>query len=312
VRTACHAGNGSCVVGSNSARTDVRPLQSERIVDATIRFIEASKGKPFYVNVWLHDVHAPILPNEAQQQAYAKLTGPARVYYAAATDADKHIGRLLARLDDLGLADNTVVVFSTDNGPEDISIGNAAHSGVGSPGPFRGRKRSLYEGGVRVPFIVRWPGVVPAGRVDNTSVLGAVDFLPTVCALAGVPLPSGHRLDGTDIGQALRGTATPRAKPLFWEWRFRIFGHTLNKSPILAMRQGRWKLLMNPDKSRVELYDIPADPGETDNLADRHPDVVAAMSQPLLAWRAALPEGPMDPDAGSNAYPWPKAGTARS
>jgi N-acetylgalactosamine-6-sulfatase len=258
------------------------------------------------VQAWLLDTHARLQPDEKQLAAYPGLLGATRIYYAAATNADAQIGRLLRRLDELGLARNTLVIFSSDNGPEDIVIGNASEHGVGSAGPFRGRKRSLYEGGVRVPFIVRWPAAVPAGRVDNDTALASVDFLPTLCALAGVPLPPAYAGDGEDLSAALRGTPRGRTRPLFWEWRFRIFGHVHNRSPRLAIRDGRWKLLMNPDRSRVELYDIPRDPGEMDNQADRNPDIVSRLSRRLLDWHAALPEGPVEPEAGSNTYPWPR------
>src|SRR5690606_36345164 len=146
-------------------------------------------------------------------------------------------------LERMGLAKDTCVIFSSDNGPEDIQITNASHSGVGSAGPLRGRKRSLYEGGGRTPFIVRWPGRVPAGAVDDGSVIAGVDFLPTVCALAGIELPAGHALDGEDRSAVLRGAAGPRAKSIHWEWRFRVAGHVWNRSPMLAIRDGDWKLL---------------------------------------------------------------------
>src|SRR6266508_3217855 len=163
--------------------------------------------------------HATLNPTEEQMQPYQHLNpggkefpfkSAAQVFYGSITDMDKHIGRLLKALDELGLAENTVILFSSDNGPEDIHIKNAGHSGVGSAGPFRGRKRSLYEGGVRVPFIVRWPGHVPAGRIDDTSVVAACDFLPTLCKLAGANVPTEHSLDGEDIGDILAGQLRER------------------------------------------------------------------------------------------------------
>jgi N-acetylgalactosamine-6-sulfatase len=233
--------------------------------------------------------------------------GAKQIFYASVTDLDAEIGRLLKELDHLGVANNTLVLFSSDNGPEDIHINNASHSGVGTPGPFRGRKRSLYEGGVRVPFLVRWPGQVPANRVDDTSVVSGVDFLPTLCQLCGVKLPAAYAGDGEDVADILRGKARARTNPLFWEWRFEIAGDTLNKSPMLSIRDGQWKLLFNPDKSRVELYDIPNDPSELNNLAGRNPKVVEELSKRALDWQATLPKGPVAPGAGSNAYPWPRA-----
>jgi len=287
---------------------EFRPRSTEIIVDETIRFIEANRERPFYVQAWLLDTHAYLQPTEEQQKAYPRHNGALKIYYSVVTDADKHIGRLIDRLDELGLAENTVFVFSSDNGPEDIVIGNASHSGVGSAGPFRGRKRSLYEGGVRMPFIVRWPGGTPAGTVDDTSVIGAVDWLPTICTLAGVELPDALHLDGEDMSAALRGKASQRTKPLMWEWRFRIHGHTLHRSPMLSIRDGNWKLLINPDRSRIELYDVPNDPSELNNLADRQPEVVDRLAKRVFAWQKTLPPGPVDPAAGKNDYRWPAGG----
>ena len=291
--------------------SDFRPRSTEIIIDETIRFIEENRRKPFYVNAWLLDTHAYLQPTDQQQKAYPRHRGALKIYYSVVTDADRHIGRLMEKLDELGLAENTVLVFSSDNGPEDIHISNASHSGVGSAGPFRGRKRSLYEGGVRMPFIVRWPSGTPAGAVDDRSVIGAVDWLPTVCSLAGAKLPEGSKLDGQDMAAALRGKPTERTGPLMWEWRFRVHGHTLHQSPMLAIRQGKWKLLMNPDRSRVELYDVPADPRELDNLAGRQPEVVEQLAEKVLAWQKTLPPGPVDSAAGSNAYRWPRAAGSR-
>ncbi len=229
----------------------------------------------------------------------------AQIYYGSVTDMDLQIGRLLKALDDLGLADDTVILFSSDNGPEDIHVLNAGHSGIGSAGPFRGRKRSLYEGGIREPGIVRWPGKVPAGVIDNKSVVSGVDWLPTVCKLAGVKIPDSHKLDGEDVSDMLQGQSRPRSKPLMWEWRFRVFGEPFHYSPMLAIRDGDWKLLMNPDRSRVELYEIKKDLTQLNNVAEHHPDIVARLSEKLLAWQKELPSGPTDPGAGQMINSWP-------
>lgn len=292
-----------------------RSKSSEMIVDESIAFMDRHREEPFLVNVWLNDTHAFLDPDPQQLEQYQHLMPPGirnkypganAIYAAVATDADRHIGRLLQHLEDRGLTENTVVIFSADNGPEDIFIGNASYSGVGSAGPFRGRKRSLYEGGIRVPFILRWPaGGATPGAVDNTTPLCAVDLLPTFCKLAGVDL-ADLPLDGEDMSDVFRGAQRGRSTDLFWEWRFRIFGHCLHKSPMLAMRRDRWMLLLNPDRGRVELFDVPSDPMQLTNLAQKHPDVVTAMSKAALAWQATLPAGPIDADAGSNAYPWPQ------
>lgn len=290
--------------------------KSTRIfVDEALRFIRTNRHQTFYVQLWTLMPHAPLIPTEEQMAPFNWLSwrngryhkSAATIYYTLVADLDAQVGRLLKELDDLGLATNTLVMFSSDNGPEVIQLTEAGHSGVGSAGPFRGRKRSLYEGGVRVPFIVRWPGRIPAGRVDSQSVVAGVDWLPTVCQLAGVPVPTGHALDGEDVSDILLGQSRPRRKPLLWEWRFHIFGEPFHRSPILAIREGDWKLLLNPDRSRVELYDLPRDPTELSNLAEKHPGRVSALAKKALDWQATLPPGPLDPTAGKDDYPWPGA-----
>jgi N-acetylgalactosamine-6-sulfatase len=290
-----------------------RARSTTKIVDKTIQFIENNHDKPFYVNVWTLVPHATLHPTDEQMKPYQRYAprgvpykGAKQIYYASVTDLDQQIGRLVKKIDELGLAGNTVIAFSSDNGPEDFDIGNAVHSGIGDTGPFRGRKRSLYEGGIRMPFIVRWSGHVPAGKVDDTSIVAGVDWLPTVCNLAGVKLPGDLKPDGEDMSAALLGKSKQRTRALMWEWRFRVAGDMAHKCPMLAIRNGKWKLLMNPDRSRIELYDIPKDPTELDNVADQHPDIVKKFSERLLKWQKTLPAGPIDKEAGSNAYPWPK------
>lgn len=282
-------------------------------VAEALRFIEKNKARPFYVNLWTLLPHAPLHPTDDDLVPFRKFDPPAltkhtaarTVYYASVAALDKGVGQLLDGLERLGLAGNTIVLFSSDNGPEEIFIANAGHSGVGSPGPFRGRKRSLYEDGVRLPFVVRWPGHVPAGRVDG-SMIGAVDFLPSVAKLCGVPVPADANGDGEDRSDVLLGASKPKTRPLYWQWRFNIAGHVNNVSPILSMRDGDWKLMMNPDRSRVELYNIPRDPMEVRNVAPENPQIVERMARKLLAWQEELPPGPVEPAAGKNDYPWPK------
>ncbi|MBI3207724.1 MAG: sulfatase-like hydrolase/transferase [Candidatus Solibacter usitatus] len=282
-------------------------------VDEALRFIAKDKSKPFYAQIWSLLPHAPLNPTDDDMMPFQKFnpveakrhTSARTIFYASVAALDRDLGKLFDGLERLGVADNTIVLFSSDNGPEEIFVNNAGHSGVGSPGPFRGRKRSLYEGGVRLPFIVRWPGKVPAGRVD-ASVIGSVDMLPTILKLTGVPVPANAKSDGEDRSAVLLGASLPRTKPLFWEWRFNIAGHVNNVSPMLSMRDGDWKLMMNPDKSRVELYSIVKDPMEVRNVAPENPQVVEKMMPRLEAWSKELPPGPRDPAAGKNDYPWPR------
>ncbi len=142
--------------------------------------------------------------------------------------------------------------------------------------------------------------------MDETTVIAAVDWLPTVCSLADAKVPDNLNSDGEDMSRAILGKPKQRTKPLMWEWRFRIFGDMVHKCPMLAIREAKWKLLMNPDRSRIELYDIPNDPTELDNVADEHPVVVKRLSEKLLKWQKTLPPGPVEDVAGSKDYPWPK------
>jgi len=294
-----------------------RAHSTSNFVNEVIQFVTKNKDKPFYAQLWTLVPHATLNPTPEQLKGYAtqRASGPnfphasaAQIFYASVTDLDTQVGRLLKVLDELGLAKNTLVFLSSDNGPEDIHVKNAGHSGVGSAGPFRGRKRSLYEGGIRVPGIIRWPGRVPAGVVDDTSIVAGVDWLPTVCKLAGVEIPAAHKLDGEAMADVFFGTQRARATPLMWEWRFRIMGEPFHHSPQLAIREGDWKLLMNPDRSRVELYDIKKDLTQLNNVAEKHPDLIARLGERLLAWKNELPQGPGDPGMGQMSYPWPGKG----
>ncbi len=286
---------------------------TEMIADETINFIEAAGDEPFFINAWLYDPHSPLRPTDEMMAVYDDLSprwgnhkGALQVWYAVLTDIDRHVGRILDKLDEKGLSENTIVIFSSDNGPaEALSPGTSHHSGAASTGPFRGNKRSLYEGGVREPFIVRWPGTAPAGVVDNTTVISAVDFLPSLCALLGIQRPEADHLDGEDMSAALEGKPVKRKKQLMWENRFPVNGPDTAKSPMLSIIDGDWKLLINPDRSRIELYDIPNDPTELNNVAYKYPDVVKRLCEQVLAWQATLPDGPVHEYAGSNEYPWP-------
>lgn len=299
--------------GRNLWNIAERPVAARELVEATIESLRSVKDKPFYCQLWLNDPHALLAPSTEQMAPFRRqvpegFTSPFMVYAATVTEMDRQIGRLLNALDEMGLSQNTIVIFSSDNGPEDIDIGNASWSAYGSAGPLRGRKRSLYEGGIRVPFIVRWPAVTPPGLVNNETVISGVDFLPTVCDLAGVTVPESIRQQwrGESMAPAFRGDKTVRRKgTLFWEWRFRIVNHPWNCSPILAVRDGPYKLLFNPDRSRIELYNIPDDPGEYRNIALEHPEVVEELVKKGLAWQGTLPPGHFDKGAGKADYPWP-------
>ncbi len=265
--------------------------------DRAINFIRQHKDRPFFINLWVHATHTPHYPTERWMKKFEKLDESHRVYAAVVAEADERIGQVLATLDELKLADSTLVVFSSDNGPEvtgkgkeqgDLSTGAGLgeYYSVGETGGLRGQKRSLYSGGVGVPFIVRWPGHTPAGRVDKTTVITAVDLLPTFCAAAGVYLPQGFEPDGENLLRAFKGQSMDRTRPIYWDWRGASHGENW---PRLAIRDGRWKLLMTLDRKRIELYDVVADRQQARDLSAQHPDVTQRLADAALAWRKTLP-----------------------
>ena len=264
------------------------------MVDETLTFVKQHAAQPWLVNLWLDDIHTPFVPSDEQRAAAGEGVGTAE-YRAVLRDTDRQIGRLLDGLRDLNLDANTLVILAGDNGPQP-SFDRKRTAGL------RGMKWSLYEGGIRTPLVVRWPGIVPAGAVNSGTVVSAVDFLPTLCSLASVPAPYGVSFDGEDLSAAFRGGKQTRTKPLFWEYGrkpaakgakgLRAFPYPSepdSKSPNVALRDGRWKLLVNADGSRVELYDLDADPNETRNLAEARPDIARQLTERALAWKKSLP-----------------------
>lgn len=281
------------------------------IYDDAIKFIEQHKGGPFYVNVWGHISHNPVNPTDAlvkrwstlkvkdsdfPAQMHGKFTDvrkaggdvddAMRRYLADVESLDDSVGRLLKRLDKLGLRENTIVVFSTDQGADmtKASGGGLRFNQMGFNGPVRGGKHTHWEGGVRVPWIVRWPGHVPAGRTDAQSVISGVDWLPTLCAIAGVKINAAD-FDGEDASAAWLGKGPHvRTKPLLWK--------TSSPGSESLIREGQWKLRHPTRKNggELELYDINADPAESKNLAAQHPDIVKRLSAKVEAWVATLPK----------------------
>jgi N-acetylgalactosamine-6-sulfatase len=258
-----------------------------------LKFIRAAQGKPFYLDLWIHETHHLVAATDADKAAYPDTPEPQRTYFAAVTRADKQVGRVLDLLDELGLTKNTIVIFTSDNGPEESrpSPEQKWYFSVGDTGGLRGRKRSLYLGGVNVPFIVRWPGQVPAGRVDKTSVISGVDMLPTLCAAAGIPLPAEYRPDGLNVLPAFRGEPFTRPQPLFWDWRFAVTSQVANW-PACGMREGDWGLVMNDELKRAELYDVVTDRFQEHDLAAQHPERAAAMAKAIREWQSTLPARP--------------------
>lgn len=285
---------------------------SEQIVDDAVAFMRRHAGSgPFYLQVWLAHTHVPLESTPQQAEPYDHLaadavhgwTNPAQNLYGAITAMDGAVGRLLSAIDDLSIAGNTIVVFCSDNGPESMFNASAGQSAEGHAGPFRGRKGSLYEGGVRSPLIVRGPRI-PAGTV-STSVIASVDWLPTFTSLSGAL--AQH--DGEDVTDALLERPWKRTRPVLSEWRFgpRIGAEArINCSPGASIVVGEWKLLRNRDGGRTELYNLASDPMETANRASEFPWLAGQLSSRIVSWQATLPPCLGCEREGDNSYPWPR------
>jgi arylsulfatase A-like enzyme len=279
------------------------------IFDEAVKFIEANKAGPFYVNVWGHITHHPVDPAQALADTWNDLTvnptdfppqmwekfteveaaqgnisDAMRRYLAEVEALDADVGRLLQVLDGLGLSKNTIVVFSSDQGADmtKAGLGGVRFNQMGFNGEHRGGKHTFYEGGQRVPFIVRWPGHVAANAVNQKSVISGVDWLPTLCAIAGANFIASE-IDGEDVSGIWLGKHRERTRPLFWKKN--------NVRSEMVIRDGQWKLIdPNRKKGETELYNIITDSAETHNLASTHPEVVAQLKAKIDEWNATLPK----------------------
>jgi arylsulfatase A-like enzyme len=250
-------------------------------VDKTLDFLKRNQAQPCFVQLWPDDVHTPWVPDEHSGKGDTRAN-----FRPVLQELDKQLGRLFDGVRELGLDDKTLIVFASDNGALPTFQGERSAG-------LRGSKLSLYEGGIRLPFVVRWPGRVPAARVDHETVISAVDLLPSLCAIAGAALPTDARLDGEDLSGAILGKGSARKRPLFWEYgrndtAFKYAGGR-NRSPTLAVREGPWKLLVNADGSGAELYDVVSDRPEEHNVAGEKPELAARLTESVLAWRKTLP-----------------------
>ncbi len=269
----------------------VGPLEGyscQWVVDEAIAWLEKHRPpqKPFFLNVWFHEPHAPIAAPEDIVTRYGEVKDRAAIYSGTIDNTDRAMGRLLKKLREISAPEETLIIYASDNGSyRDDRTGN-----------LRGRKGQNWEGGIRVPGIFCWPGTIRAGVVSPEPA-GVVDILPTVCGLLGLHKPQGVHLDGSDLSPLLTGKTDSfvRHQPLFW--------HLQKARPIVALRDGDYSLVADPDYTlsthntfreewiprikaggytNYRLYNLRDDPGQTTDLADRKPNVVAHMKKQLL------------------------------
>jgi len=242
------------------------------IMDRAIPFIEqaAEKDQPFLAVIWFHTPHSPVVGGEKYRQMYKDHPEPAQHYYACLTAMDEQIGRLRQTLDRLGVADNTMLWFCSDNGP--ARQGSPRH--VGSNGKLKGYKLSLHEGGIRVPGLLVWPNQIKQPKTIDAPAVTS-DYFPTILDALNIDLPDDRTYDGVSLLPLIRGERTTRNTPIGF----------LNKNGKQAVwMTDQYKLIVQGDS--VKLYDIPADPAEQHNLAGEHPDRTARLRDDLTAWKA--------------------------
>ena len=276
-------------------------------VDYAEKFIKENKNKPFFINLWLHEAHTAHYPQERFMDKFGKLDEQKQVYASIIAEGDEAVGRIMNLLKELDIDDNTLVVFSTDNGPEwEGSEKEKLHKGdvengveglgkyysVGETGGLKGQKRSLFAGGIRVPFVAMWPNVIPKGVEDTTSVVTAVDLLPTFYEVAGIKMEKDYKPDGESILSAFKAEKFKRTKPIFWEWRGGD-GHE-HTWPSLGVRDGDWKLVLDPKKDRYELYNLVNDWKEEVDLSKSNPKKASELLVMVKAWKASLPTEPRE------------------
>ena len=257
-------------------------IETEYLTDAiareTVRFIHAHHEDPFFAYVPFNAVHTPMQATKKYQDRFPHETDTRRRdYYAMTSALDDAVGAIVGAVAEHELTDNTLVIFLNDNG-------GPMYTGVQSNGPLRLGKLFLFEGGVRVPMVVRWPGVVPSNSVFEGTT-SSLDVFPTACAAAGIDLPDAVQLDGVDLLPFLSGKVDGAPhETLFW-----------SNGPNVAVRQGDWKLVKSYDN--LWLFDLSQDLGEQHNLAKTHPDVVRQLEEELRRWKSqmAQPAWPSKP-----------------
>ena len=290
--TAKHGGYHSPFVYVNCVSNEEGEYLTDRLTDEAIRLVVDNKDHPFFLYLPFYTVHTPIQPKADKKkkwQAIEGLPGQKNASYAAMVESmDENVGRLLKCLDEMGVSDRTVVVFTSDNG---------GVSTISRQTPLRAGKGSYFEGGIRVPMIVRWPGrIEPATVCDQPAI--NIDFMPTFAEIAGVKIPDQKQADGQSL-VSLFADANAKLPKRSLFWHFPIYLQTNGKQksecathdrwfrtrPGSVIRTGKWKLHEYFEDGRLELYDLESDISETMNLAKDQPEVAQRLHDELKNWR---------------------------
>ena len=280
--------------------------RSKIFADEAIRFLKEYGQEPFFMHMAYYLVHTPIQKVTELVEKYEGIDGVNASYASMVEKMDESIGRILTELEAQGLKDNTLVLFCSDNG---------GICKTSKQTPFRSGKGSYFEGGIREPLVVRWPGKIAENSMCNVPVIGT-DFYPTFLELAGLQVPAGKVLDGISLLPLLTKTGNFQDRTLFWHFPVYLQAYAgvgddshdprFRTRPGSALRQGKWKFHEYFEDGRLELYDLETDTGERTNIAADHPEKTAELHALLKAWRVEL-NAPVptekNPKYGFNANP---------
>ncbi len=261
---------------------------TDRLTDHAIEAVRRHRGEPFFLSLWFHTVHTPIMGKPKLVRRFQNRS-PGAVhrhaeYAAMIACLDDNIGRLLSVLEELDLADDTIVVLTSDNGGVDFPSRRSGNRPPTSNAPYRSGKGTLYEGGIRVPLIIRWPGRTQPNGICRIPVTSQ-DFLPTFAAGCGLADDLPAESDGISLMPLLDNPEADLGRDtLYWHYPH----YYPRMTPGSAVRQGNWKLIHYYEGDRTELYDLASDEGETTDLARQHPDRVRRMRQLLDTWRTSV------------------------
>jgi len=263
---------------------------TDRLTDEAMKFITANKGKPFFLYFAHYAVHTPLQAKEQLVRYYEKKLAEANargdnlngqqcpVYAAMIHSLDQSVGRILETLDSLQLTERTIVIFTSDNGG--LVLPACQKRPVTHNIGLRAGKGSAYEGGVRVPWIIRWPGVTAPGSVSHQPIM-TIDLYPTVLDMLGLADDPSHHSDGISVANVLRGEGSLPDRALFWHYPHY---HPGGATPYSAVRHGDWKYIHFYEDNHGELYNLKEDPEESQDLAGRFPEKVAELRATLEKW----------------------------
>jgi len=284
---------------------EIEGFSAELAVNKSIEYIEnREEEKPFFLYLPMAEVHSEIASPDDFNAMYSEFTkgevdlknlqdrGPGE-YYANVTYMDFQIGRLLKKLDDLGLRENTIVIFTSDNGPVTNDWRRWWEVNMyGETGGLRGRKADLYEGGLRVPCMIRYPKQIIAGSASDEPAHG-VDILPTICGLLNLTIPTDRVVDGIDISPIFNQQNLARKDPLFWAFQTR--SGDAPEGYLYSVRKGKWKMIVDEKVEKTLLYNLESDPYETRELSQKHPEIVTELSSFIKKQKESIKEDALRP-----------------